>query len=291
MSDHASDKVERFQHLLQQLELTEDAVVVHFHHAQIEKVVVEKKARKWHFFFLFEKIVPCSVYGRFTTQLEKVFAPIASVSYSVSVSDQQFSDDLLIDYWKNCIREIDGIAPPLLKLLDEQIPKIQGNKLILSVRNETEGLALKRKYEGIIANIYQSFGFPLLAIETEIQSTEKNEEYEQFLLAKQKEDQERGLLALIEMQKKDAEQNQAGGDSEGPLTIGLTIKGDADFRSLIDITDEERRIAVEGYIFHAETKELRSGRTLLTFKVTDYTSSIMVKMFSRDKEDASLYNA
>ena len=42
-------------------------------------------------------------------------------------------------------------------------------------------------------------------------------------------------------------------------------------------------------MFSAETKELRSGRTLLTFKITDYTSSIMVKMFSRDKEDAALF--
>ena len=59
--------------------------------------------------------------------------------------------------------------------------------------------------------------------------------------------------------------------------------------NLEEIVDEERRIAVEGYVFAAETKELRSGRTLLTFKITDYTSSILVKMFSRDKEDAALF--
>ena len=41
-------------------------------------------------------------------------------------------------------------------------------------------------------------------------------------------------------------------------------------------------------VFDAETRELRSGRSLLTFKITDYTSSILVKMFSRDKEDAAL---
>ena len=74
------------------------------------------------------------------------------------------------------------------------------------------------------------------------------------------------------------------------LTIGLTIKDDAEFKRLEEIVDEERRIAVEGYVFDAETRELRSGRTLLTFKITDYTSSIMVKMFSRDKEDAVIYN-
>ena len=70
--------------------------------------------------------------------------------------------------------------------------------------------------------------------------------------------------------------------------MGYTIKEDADFRSIEQIIDEERRIAIEGYVFDAEVKELRSGRSLLTFKVTDYTSSILVKMFSRDKEDAAI---
>ena len=75
----------------------------------------------------------------------------------------------------------------------------------------------------------------------------------------------------------------------GPLVIGLTIRDDTEFKRLEEIIDEERRVAIEGYVFSAETKELRSGRTLLTFKITDYTSSIMVKMFSRDKEDAAQF--
>ncbi|PMX96573.1 hypothetical protein C1Y18_36250, partial [Pseudomonas sp. MPR-R5A] len=78
---------------------------------------------------------------------------------------------------------------------------------------------------------------------------------------------ERGLQAAIEMEKKalEAENNDAP-VLQGPLTVGLTIKDDADYRKLIDIVDEERRVAIEGYVFFAETKELRSGRTLLTFK-------------------------
>ena len=50
--------------------------------------------------------------------------------------------------------------------------------------------------------------------------------------------------------------------------------------------DEERRITVQGYVFDAETRELKSGRTLCIFKITDYTNSILVKMFAREKEDA-----
>jgi DNA polymerase III subunit alpha, Gram-positive type len=290
MSEHASGNKERFQLLLQQLQLVEDAVVVHFNNAQIERLLVEKKTRKWHFQFSFENILPYKVYILFTRQMERTFSNIARISFDLTVTNPTVTPEILLEYWNHCVQQIDGIAPPLLKLLNEQIPQVNGNKLTVIVRNEAEGLALKRKYGSVIGNIYQSFGFPVLSIETEIKNGEKNEEYEKFLLAKQKEDQERGLQAMVELQKKEAEKEQSTGEvPEGPLSIGLTIKDDNDLRSLIEIMDEERRVTVQGYIFDAETRELRSGRTLLTFKITDYTSSIMVKMFSRDKEDASLY--
>ncbi|UII57447.1 PolC-type DNA polymerase III [Cytobacillus spongiae] len=289
MSD-PSGKKERFQLLLQQLQLTEDLFVQHFSNAQIEKVIVDKQERKWHFFFILEKILPGDVYTRFSSELTKSFSHIANTSFTINVIDQQFHDQQVIDYWTSCIQELDGISPPLIKLLSEQIPKIQGQKVIIQVRNELESLAIKRKYAEIISGIFQAFGFPMLSIDTEISSEDSNAEYEQFLQKKQKEDQERGMQALLEMQKKEAEKDTDGPvELQGPLSIGLTIKDDADFRKLEDVLDEERRIAIEGFVFAAETKELRSGRTLLTFKVTDYTSSIMVKMFSRDKEDAALY--
>lgn len=289
MSEHASGKKERFLLLLQQLELIEDAVVAQFQNAQIERFIVEKKARKWHFQFLLERILPYSLYLRFTTQLERKFSNIANITYDLKVEDQSFQPELLLEYWNHSIQQIDGISPPMLRLLNEQVPAVSGNKLTISVRNETEGMALKKKYGSMITTLYQSYGFPSLTLETDIKSEEKNDEYQQFLLAKQKEDQERGLMALADLQKKEAEKDAGGTVSEGPLSIGLTIKDDSDLRNMIDIVDEERRVTVEGYIFDAETRELRSGRTLLTFKITDYTSSLMVKMFSRDKEDAALY--
>ncbi|CAM3736659.1 PolC-type DNA polymerase III [Mesobacillus thioparans] len=290
MSDLSSGKKERFQLLLQQLQLTEDAIVRQFENAEIDRVIIEKQARKWHFFFQFERIIPCQLFSSFAEKLEQTFSHIAKISYSVKVLEQSISEQQILDYWKVSIKEIDGIAPPLLKLLNEQVPKVQGTKIILTARNEAEGLAVKRKYGGIIADIYQGFGFPTLTVDTVVSEEQTSDEYEKFMKAKEKEDQERGLMAMIEMQKKEAEKAQGDGPAQdGPVTIGLTIKDDADFRKLEDIVDEERRVAVEGYVFFAETKELRSGRTLLTFKITDYTSSIMVKMFSRDKEDAAIY--
>lgn len=282
-------KREAFGHLLQQIQLTESEYVPYFQQAEIEKVTVERKAKKWHFYFSLEEILPFKVFEQFTSKLEKAFSHIAHTTYSFQVKNPNIHEKLLTDYWNYCIGQLDGIAPPYQKILNEQIPSIAGNKIIVKVSNDVEEMTVKKKYSDMVTSIYQELGFPLLVIDTEINTDTANEKYEQFLEAKQKEDQERGFQALMEMEKVEAARESGTELPTGPLTIGLTIKDDAEFRRLIDIVDEERRIAVEGYVFFAETKELRSGRTLLTFKITDYTSSMMVKMFSRDKEDAVLF--
>ena len=90
------------------------------------------------------------------------------------------------------------------------------------------------------------------------------------------------MQALTEMEKKESEeQNEA---PSGPLMIGYQIKDNEEIRTLDSIMDEERRITVQGYVFDAETRELKSGRTLCIFKITDYTNSILIKMFAREKK-------
>ncbi|MCI1589585.1 PolC-type DNA polymerase III [Heyndrickxia oleronia] len=289
MTNNPADRKERFRVLLQQLNLTDNMVVQSFANAEIEKLVVEKNKKSWHFYFLLERVLPYEIFYRFSTQLRHVFHHIAQVDFSIRVIDTQISEKEVLDYWSYCVKELDGISPMLLSLLNGQVPKLKGNKLTIQARNDTEARTLKQKYGEIISTIYQNLGFPLMMIESEIGQNESNEEYKKFIEAKQKEDEERAKLAVMEMQKKDAEPNDAGAP-EGPVMIGLTIKDDDTFRRMEEIVDEERRITIEGYVFFAETKELRSGRTLLTFKITDYTSSILVKVFSRDKEDAQILN-
>ncbi|MBL5768514.1 PolC-type DNA polymerase III [Heyndrickxia sporothermodurans] len=287
MTSNPAEKKERFRVLLQQLNMTEDRIVQFFQNAEIEKLVVERKSKRWHFYFLFQQILPYEIFNRFTLQLQHAFNHVAKVDFTIRVMESSFPEEAVVDYWRHCIKELDGISPMLLSLLNEQVPTLKGNKLIVQTRNDTEARTLKQKYGEWISNIYQNFGFPLYVLDAEIGQNEANEEYKKFIEEKQKEDEERAKLAVIEMQKKESETSDSP-VNEGPIMIGLTIKEDDTFRRMEEIIDEERRITVEGYVFFAETKELRSGRTLLTFKITDYTSSILVKMFSRDKEDAAI---
>jgi DNA polymerase III subunit alpha, Gram-positive type len=287
MQENPAGKKERFRILLQQLQLTDDMFVQHFDQAEIEKLIVDQKERKWHFQFTLQKLIPCNVWTKFSQSLQASFQHIAKVQFSLKVLDTSFTEELVLQYWDNCIKEIDGISPPMLQLLHNQAPKVQGNKIIIQASNDMEAITLKKKYGELISTIFESYGFPRLVIDAEVSEVkEQNQDYEKFLEEKRKEDEERAKQAVLDMQKREKEQSTEA--PSGPFMLGLKIKDDADFRKIEDIQDEERRIAIEGYVFEAETRELRSGRTLLTFKVTDYSSSILVKMFSRDKEDAAL---
>ncbi|MDW5300168.1 MAG: DNA polymerase III subunit alpha [Sedimentibacter sp.] len=57
---------------------------------------------------------------------------------------------------------------------------------------------------------------------------------------------------------------------------------------IIDITPDEGRIAIEGEISNLESKELRSGKILISFDIYDGTSSMTCKSFLKQGEDAEV---
>lgn len=61
---------------------------------------------------------------------------------------------------------------------------------------------------------------------------------------------------------------------------------DADPVQIINITQAASDVVIRGDILFVETKETKNGRTILSFAVTDYTSSIKVKSFEGAKSDA-----
>ncbi|KFZ43273.1 PolC-type DNA polymerase III [Anoxybacillus flavithermus] len=276
------EQKQRFSILLQQLQLSshmaEDLL-----HGRIDKVVVDKRMKCWHFYFRFPTILPAHVYAEFRKRLIEQFRHIADVQCTIEVEDQTFTAEDVVSYWPIFVDTIQQTSP-LFSLLTQQQPEVKGTKVTVQARNEAEAIALKKRFAEMFAATYVSFGFPHLQLEASVKHDEQ--QFEQFLAQKQKEDEERALAAFMEAMPKQEETNTT--EVSGPLVIGYQIKDEEHIRSLDQIVEEERRVVVQGYIFDAEAKELKSGRTLLTLKITDYTNSILVKMFSRDKEDAEL---
>nr|WGD69047.1 hypothetical protein P5630_18850 [Bacillus subtilis] len=59
---------------------------------------------------------------------------------SIEVQDAEVSESIVQDYWSRRIEELQGISPPIISLLNQQKPKLKGNKLIVKTKTDTEAV-------------------------------------------------------------------------------------------------------------------------------------------------------
>ena len=142
----------------------------------------------------------------------------------------------------------------------------------------------------IIQQNYLVLGFPSFQITIEVDEAASEARMAQYLARKQEQDemlvkQAEEAIKQNQQDRQRSDGSQSKGSNNGPLLIGRQISSKEEIKQMASITEEERSVVIEGYIFDSEIRELRSGRKLLVFKMTDYTSSFSVKLFSSNETD------
>ena len=80
---------------------------------------------------------------------------------------------------------------------------------------------------------------------------------------------------------KDKENSGDKGSTVGSVLLGKAFT-DKPIK-IAEIAEDSGRTTIEGSIFGTEVKTLNNGKTIITFNITDYTSSIIIKLFIRDE--------
>ncbi|MFA1641380.1 PolC-type DNA polymerase III [Chryseomicrobium imtechense] len=275
--------------LLQQLELEEEAYLDAFDSYELEKLTVHKKERVWCFRLTGEKALPGPIFHEFKNRLVERFKGIAIVELEIALTGDYQLAEVIPAYWLDVVESFYEMSPPLKELLASQVPQVEGQLVKVKCAQELELRTLQTKYFPNLAAAYKKLGIENVRFDCILdENPEKLAEMQrQFHEQKRAEEEALSRKALEDQMNRE----QSSGESsvpEGPFQLGVQIKQDEPIVEIRRIQDEERRITVEGFVFDVEIKELRSGRSLLTAKITDYTDSILVKMFSRDKEDVQM---
>lgn len=282
---------ERFQYLIQQLELTDDVYMSFFERGELSRMTVHKKKRVWQFDITLEHILPYQMYQLTRLRMVEKFAHIAQVSLSIEARVPQVTEQLIHDYWLAVIEAIDDMSPPLRGQLAKQIPIWTGNKIVANVEQDIQLMQLKSKYATRITETFKSFGFPNMPIDFQLvdPSEEMIAMQEAFYEERRKEEERLSQQALEDFQRREKEKaaNPTAAVQGRPFQLGGVIKN-PDVSEIRSIVEEESSIILEGYVFATEIKILKSGRALLEFKVTDYTDSLLIKMFSRGDDDVPM---
>ncbi|RKQ37516.1 PolC-type DNA polymerase III [Oceanobacillus halophilus] len=278
-------KKEKMGLLLEQLKIPEEDILKYFSESYLDKLEVYKKTKKWHFYIHLKQVLPPTIYLLFTSKLKETFEPIAQVELSIDVENNVCEEETIIGYWQNFIASIPNLSPAYKDLVHNQTPKVANNKIMLTARNDAEASALKKRLEDSFKVYCKKVG--MLSYPLEIEAKPDMAVLEKFKEQTAMEDQQKVLKTVQEKEKRDKE--KASHDDNKPLMLGYKIQDEA--IQMENILEEERRVVVQGYIFSSEIRELRSGRSLLILKATDYTDSLTIKMFSKGDEDAAKFKS
>ncbi|MGM0239301.1 PolC-type DNA polymerase III [Enterococcus sp. AZ103] len=288
-----SENREMFENLLQQIELAdEDQQNSLMQEATIKEVVVHQNSRVWEFYIQTPKILPAELFLRFYHHLQIAFNQIASVKLHIVPLENNYDEKILQAYWQIALREQDCDTPLVKQVLSKPLPVISGNQIILLIDNQQVIPFLKQQYLPLIEENLENFGFPKLRIDPEVDEEQAQRVVELF--EERKKEQEAAMqaqaaesIATYESKKKDKKATS----QSGPIQMGRNIPTDEVITPMGNIIEEERRVTIEGFIFDKEIRELRSKRKILILKMTDYTSSFVVKKFSNGEKDEQLFDA
>ncbi|MEE6643572.1 PolC-type DNA polymerase III, partial [Limosilactobacillus pontis] len=283
---------ELFAKLLEQIHFPEKNAAA-FQSAAIQSVVVHKSSRVWEFHLIFRQALPFSLFSEFTVALERGFSDIAGVQVKISSPMTELDQQKIADYWEYIVNTTAHDSAMLQQACLQTSPEVKDSRVTLVVENEIVKKMLVEKLLDRIEHRYQELGFPQFRIHPFVDQSASQEKIKELKAKHEADDAALAAKAMAQIKKNNAQaktkQKQAAAPAEGPAQLGRVINDKENVTQMKDIQGEERSVVVEGYVFNAEVRELRSGRQLLTFEITDYTSSFAVKKFSRNTEDEAQF--
>ncbi|MCK8823507.1 PolC-type DNA polymerase III [Fuchsiella alkaliacetigena] len=184
----------------------------------------------------------------------------------------------VLNYWPEIVEQVKKeVALANGWLANARCQLVADNRLVIELKNELGIKKLRdRNCEQMIAElITEEFEVEL---EVEFKLGDFSQESQKLLEEKQqeKEDYVNNLMAQVDQQlDKGSEVKQ-----QGPL-LGKKIKSEP--VAMEEIQSEERSITIQGQLIDLEVIELKSGKNLLVFVLTDHSDSLTVKVFENDK--------
>ncbi|KMT23073.1 PolC-type DNA polymerase III [Clostridium cylindrosporum] len=248
----------------------------------LKKVYVSKSNKEWNIVLS----TLCDVKEDILEKIKHLIKESLSINGSVQLFIEKNSQDIPklsdiledSDKFKNFIFNIFRSSPTILCFLQISKFTLEDNKVIIEVESDFAKKVLKDKSidKEIRTHINSIYNENLLV---EFKTIDKAFNYEEF---KAKEDSKIETVSSVEIPKevkpKTVKITSTNKVSSSDVIYGRVPK--EYFKcSISDSLDEEDLVTITGDLFGIDTKELKSGKILLMFNVTDYTSSVNIKVF------------
>ena len=191
--------------------------------------------------------------------------------------------------WENILLRVEEEGPACGMILRQATWKLQDGALEVTLPHHAASLFYRRGIDRVIQQkLDRQFG---LALSVRFVDQVTTAEEEAARRKKREEDAAALLSACLqekkqqEQEKADAARTKASAQVENGILLGREIMG-----SPVPISQtrtEGEKVIIEGRVFGAESREIKGGRYIVSFDITDLTDSTTVKFFV----DKAVYDA
>ncbi|GGO33452.1 DNA polymerase III subunit alpha, Gram-positive type [Staphylococcus hominis] len=277
---------EKFRVLADQIKISNQLDKEILEKGELTRINVSNKNRSWEFQITLPYFLSNEDYLIFTHAIKEEFKDIAHVDWHFTIQNTSNQDEHVIKYFGHCI-EHTALSPKVKGQLKQKRLIMSGNVLKIMTSNDIERNHFDKVCNGSLVKAFQKCGFDIDKVIFETDDSNRDEDLASLEAHIQEEDQQSAKEATEKIEKIKAEkakQQDNNGSSVEKCQIGKPIHVE-NIKPIETIIEEEFKVAIEGVIFDINIKELKSGRHIVELKVTDYTDSLVLKMFTRKNKD------
>ncbi len=256
----------------------------------VQKVEISTARRFWRVCYALQEHVPKMWLDKLAGEICKDIAQLQALEIVPVYNRQDLEPrEAVEEYWPEIVYTIMKLSPVAGNWLQNTSRSWEGDTLRLAVGTNIGEAFLRGK--GWLQEIGRIIELELgLKVRIEAQVSAEYSTDSAWL----EEQQQAEINALLEARAQAAapapEESQAVGKGVPPaaalpadgVLLGKPIKGDPVL--LREVVDEEKNVIVQGRIVNLEIRELKTGRKLVTFDITDFSDSLSIKFFEDEKK-------
>ncbi|WYV94654.1 PolC-type DNA polymerase III [Staphylococcus aureus] len=277
---------QKFKVLADQIKISNQLDAEILNSGELTRIDVSNKNRTWEFHITLPQFLAHEDYLLFINAIEQEFKDIANVTCRFTVTNGTNQDEHAIKYFGHCIDQT-ALSPKVKGQLKQKKLIMSGKVLKVMVSNDIERNHFDKACNGSLIKAFRNCGFDIDKIIFETNDNDQEQNLASLEAHIQEEDEQSARLATEKLEKMKAEKAKQQDNNESAVDkcqIGKSIQIE-NIKPIESIIEEEYKVAIEGVIFDINLKELKSGRHIVEIKVTDYTDSLVLKMFTRKNKD------
>ena len=268
-----------------------------FSQAEIEQVIVHKRSKVWEFHFVFENILPFELFLELKRGLKEEFSKTGNqASFEIKTRNQEFSRELLQAYYREAFSEGPCASQGFRSIYQNFQVRFENDQLIIEASEAADTEHFRKNHLPNLSKQLEFFGFPKLSCILEKNEDLTREEQEAFQTENQmiiqaaNDETLRAMEQLEQMAPPPPVEDKPVFDFQAKKVAAKPKLDKAEITPMIEVNTEENRLVFEGVVFDVEHKVTRTGRVLINFKMTDYTSSFSMQKWVKNEEEAQKFD-